>query len=130
MAKKTNRKPAPKKTSRAAPKAKATAAAPGNRGTVKKVMRQVKEPLSLLQTLREEGMANAVTFLSMASGIASGAARSFKAEAIGPQLGELISSLGFAMREDLERLEERVGELEQKLSEYEYAALRGQDGEE
>jgi BMFP domain-containing protein YqiC len=105
-------------------------ASPRKRGSVKKVIHEVKEPLSLLQTLREEGMSNALTLLSMASGIASGAAKSFRAEAIRPQLGELISSLGFAMREDLERLQDRVGELEQRLSELEYAALRAEDGEE
>lgn len=121
--KKTARKSPATTTKKAAPKAR-------KRSPVKKVIHQVKEPLSLLQTLREEGMQNALTFLSLAGGIASGAARSFRAEAIRPQLGELIASLGFAMRDDLERLQDRLGELEQRLSELEYAALRAEDGEE
>jgi len=122
--------PAPRKTASRKAAGPAKAAGSRKRGSVKKVIHQVKEPLSLLQTLREEGMSNALTFLSMASGIASGAAKSFRAEAIKPQLGELISSLGFAMREDLERLADRVGELEERVSQFEYAALQAALAEE
>lgn len=97
---------------------------------VSKVMDQVKEPLSLLQTLKDEGLANAITLISMASTVASGAARNFRAEALRPQLKEVVSSLGFALRDDLERLEGRVEELEQQLSEREYEKLKAADGEE
>jgi hypothetical protein len=88
------------------------------------VIHQVKEPLSLLNTLKEEGMANAITFLSMAGAMASGARKNLR-----PQLKELVSSLGFAFREDMERLEARLDELEHLLSEREYARLHPGDEE-
>lgn len=128
MAQKKAAKPNRTQTTRAA--AGSAKSAPRKREKVKKVIHQVKEPLSLLQTLREEGMSNAITFLSLAGNFASGAAKNLRVETLRPQLSELISSLGFAMREDIERLEDRVAELEQKLSEREYAALRAADGEE
>lgn len=124
---KTNRSQTTRASAGSATSAKS---APRKREKVKKVIHQVKEPLSLLQTLREEGMSNAITFLSLAGNFASGAAKNLRVETLRPQLSELISSLGFAMREDIERLEDRVAELEQKLSEREYAALRAADGEE
>lgn len=90
------------------------------RERVSKVIHQVKEPFSLLGTLREEGMASAISLLGLASGMASGAAKNLRIESLRPQLKELIQSLGFAFREDLEQLEARVEELEQKISEHEY----------
>jgi polyhydroxyalkanoate synthesis regulator phasin len=50
-------------------------------------------------------------------------------DSIKPQLRELISSMGFAMREDVEQLESRVEELEVKLSEKEFEAIRASDEE-
>lgn len=94
---------------------------------VEKVIHQVKEPLSLLGTLKEEGMANAVLLLGMASSAAGAARQSLRAEAMKPALRELVQSLGFAFREDLERLEARVEELEQKLSESEYAQIKDEE---
>lgn len=94
---------------------------------VSKVIHQVKEPFSLLGTLKEEGMANAVTFLTMASAMASGAKNNLRLEKFRPQLKELVSSLGFAFREDLERLEARLDELEHLLSEREYSKLRSEE---
>jgi len=87
---------------------------------VSEVFEQVREPFSLLGTLRQEGAANAMAFLSLASG----ATRNLK-----PQLRELISGLGFAMRSDLERLESRIEELELQLSEQEFEQARGSDEE-
>lgn len=119
-------KKAPAKTTvKKAPVKKTT----GKRARVKKVITQAKEPLSLLQTLREEGMANAITFLSMASSVASGAAKNFRPDAYLPQLKEVVTSLGFATSEDIERLEERIADLEQKLSEREYETLRASEEE-
>jgi polyhydroxyalkanoate synthesis regulator phasin len=106
---------------------------PSRRATAKKkmsdVVRQVKEPLSLLSTLREEGLANAMTIMTLASSVASGATRNFRADAVKPQLRELVNSLGFALRSDLEKLEARIEDLEQKLAEKEFAEIRGQDEE-
>lgn len=97
------------------------------REKVSRVIHQVKEPFSLLGTLREEGLANAVTFLAMAGSMASEAKKNLRMQAVRPQLKELVSSLGFAFREDLERLEARLEELEQKLSEREYASLSDEE---
>ncbi len=92
-------------------------------------MNQVREPLSLLATLKEEGVANAAAFMSLASALASGATRNFRMEAIKPQLVDLMGSMGFALKSDLESLEARIEELEQKLSEKEFETIRGNDEE-
>jgi hypothetical protein len=94
---------------------------------VSKVIHQIKEPFSLLSTLKEEGMANALTLLTMAGTAASAARQSLKAEALKPALREFVQSLGFAFREDLERLEARLDEHEQKLAEKEYEQLSTDD---
>ncbi len=118
MAKK--RKAPAKKSS--SPKAKA-------KDHVSRVVDQVREPLSLLHTLKEEGMANAVALFGLASSVASGASKNFRIDAIKPQLMELISSMGFATPEDLARLEARVEELEAKISAKEFEEIRGSDDE-
>jgi hypothetical protein len=115
MPKKSKKKPAAKKPKSAA------------KERVSRVLNQVKEPLSLLGTLKEEGMANAITFLTMASAMANGAKNNLRLEKIRPQMKELVSSLGFAFREDVERLESRLDELEHLLSEREYDKLKGEE---
>jgi len=115
MPKKSKKKPAAKKSK------------PAAKERVNRVIHQVKEPLSLLGTLKEEGMANAITFLTMASAVASGAKNNLRLEKIRPQMKELVSSLGFAFREDVERLEARLDELEHLLSEREYDKLKGEE---
>ena len=90
---------------------------------------QVKEPFSLLGTLKEEGAANAMAILSLAGAVASGASKNLRLENIKPQLKEVITSLGFAFRSDLEKLESRIEELELKLSEKEFEAIRRGDDE-
>jgi polyhydroxyalkanoate synthesis regulator phasin len=112
-------KKAPKSKSKTATYAKAK---------VSKVLDQVKEPLSLLGTLKEEGMANALTLLSLASTMASGAKKNLRLESLKPQLRELISSLGFATKEDFESLASRVDELEHKLSQKEFSELSRRSG--
>ena len=114
MAKKPAKKTAAKKTAAKKPR-------------VSRVIEQVREPFSLLQTLKEEGLSNALTLLTMANAMAEGAKKNLKLEAMKPQLKELVSSLGFAFRSDLERLEVRLEDLEQKLSEREYDNLRGDE---
>lgn len=99
------------------------------RTKISEVVKQVKEPLSLLSTLREEGMANAMALMGIASSVASGATKNFRVDAVKPQLHELIHSMGFALRADLEKLEARLEELEQKISEKEFAEIRGNDEE-
>lgn len=119
MAKKKPAKNAKKKTASRPRRAKEK---------VSKVIHQVKEPFSLLGTLKEEGLANAINFLTMAGAVAGEARKNLSLEAIKPQLKDVVSSLGFAFRSDLDRLEARLEELEQKLSEREYEELRS--GEE
>ncbi len=119
MARKSKAKKSPAKKAKkgAAPK-----------GRVSKVIDQVKEPLSLLNTLKAEGLNNAMMMLTLAGGIASEAKKNLRLENVKPQLKELVYSLGFAFREDMERLEARIEELEQSLSEKEYKKLtRGED---
>lgn len=111
----------------AMPKKKAAKSQPRDR--VSRVVDQVKEPLSLLNTLKEEGLANAMTLIGIASSVASGATKNFRPDLIKPQLLEMVGSLGFARIEDLERLEARVEELEAKLSEKEFEAIRASDEE-
>jgi hypothetical protein len=99
------------------------------REKVSEVVNNVREPFSLLGTLKEEGVANAVALMGLASAMASGATRNFRLESIKPQLRELIGTMGFALKADLENLEARVEELETKLSEKEFEAIRGNDEE-
>lgn len=94
---------------------------------VSRVVNQVKEPLSLLGTLKDEGLASAIGFLGMAGAMASEARKNLKLEAMRPQLKDLISSLGFAMRSDIEAIEARLEDLEQKLSEREYESLKEEE---
>ena len=97
---------------------------------VSKVMEQVKEPLSLLNTLKEEGLANMMTLLTLGSAVASGAKENLKLGAMKPQLRELVASLGFALKEDFDELAARMDELEHKLSEKEFSVLSGVSDEE
>lgn len=99
----------------------------GAREQVSEVVDEVSEPFSLLNTLKQEGLANAMALFGMAGAVASGAAKNFSADAIRPQLYDLFNSMGFALREDVEKLEARIEELEAKLSASEFAALRGEE---
>ena len=81
------------------------------RVTVKRLVEQAKEPLSLLETLKEEGMARAVYLLS----VASMATRNIKKDKIVEQVKEGVHNLGLVSRADFERLEARVEELEASL---------------
>ncbi len=96
---------------------------------VSRVVDQVREPFSLLQTLKDEGLANAMALFGIAGAVASGATKNLRIEAIKPQLHELLTSMGFALREDVEKLEARIEELETKISAKEFEELRGSDDE-
>lgn len=106
---------------------------PGKRARAKekveKIVDQVSEPFSLLNTLKEEGLANAMALFGLAGSIASGATRNIRLDALKPQLYDVVSSLGFALKEDLEKLEARIEELETKLAEKEFDEIRGSDDE-
>lgn len=98
-----------------------------SREKVKKVIEQVREPLGLLETLKEEGIASATMLLGMASNMASGAAKNLKMEHIKPHLRELVQSLGFAFHADLEKLEARVEELEDRIASLEEKQLSDEE---
>jgi hypothetical protein len=95
--------------------------------SVASMVDEVREPFSLLNTLKEEGLANAMALFGLAGAVASGATKNLRIEALKPALYELINSMGFALREDLEKLEARIEELEAQLSAREYAALGGEE---
>lgn len=97
------------------------------RRKVSEVLEQVKEPLSLLQTLKEEGMANAFQFLHLASTVAGEAKKNLSSDLFRHQIKEVVGSLGFALRSDLERLENRLDDLEEKLSALEYNKLSDEE---
>lgn len=89
------------------------------RRKVKRAILEAKEPLSLLETLKEEGMANAMMLFSMASE----AAKHLKPDAIKPQLKEFLSTMGYASRGELEQLHARIEELEDRIAELEEQSL-------
>ncbi len=68
---------------------------------------------TMVDQVKEEGMANA----GMLLGMVAGAAKSFRVESIRPQLKEVMTSLGFATLSEVERLEARLDELETRISE-------------
>lgn len=114
------------KTSR--PKATSSGKAMKSRGgsakeKLDKMVHQFREPISLLSTFRQEGLANAMNLLTIASSVASQATRRVQFDSIGPTLKEAIHSMGFALKSDLEKIEERMEELELKLSEAEIGRL-------
>jgi len=90
---------------------------------VKKIILQAKEPFSLLETLKEEGLANAMFLLSMASG----AAKNLKLESIKPQVKELMGSLGFAKKSEMEKLESQIEELEDRITELERSRFKEEE---
>lgn len=93
---------------------------------VKKAILQAKEPLSLLETLKEEGMANAALLLHMASG----AAKNLKIENMKPFIMDAVKSLGFVKKSELDKLLERVEELEDRLTAVEEHHLHHHGDEE
>ncbi len=82
---------------------------------IDRVVEQVKEPFTLLETLKEEGMANAHFLL----GMVAEAAKNFRMDQIKPQVNEVVHTLGFAKRSELESLEARLDELETRIAELE-----------
>jgi len=126
MTKGKNRKQAPKKTAKLT-RVKRPVSKTKPRRKVSEVLEQVKEPLSLLQTLKEEGMANAFQFLHLASTVAGEAKKNLNSELLRHQIKEVVGSLGFALRSDMDRLEARLDELEEKLSALEYSKLSDEE---
>jgi hypothetical protein len=82
---------------------------------------------SLFSAFKEEGLSSAIQFLSMAGAVATEARKNLRPEMVFPQLKEVVSSLGFAYRSDVEKLESRLEELEERLSRAEYSALRDEE---
>lgn len=83
----------------------------GKRKKVEKVFRQAKEPLSLLNTLKEEGLSRAAQLAAFAGA----AAKSVNADMVKDQVRDSLGQLGFATRAEVQRLQERIVELEERL---------------
>lgn len=81
---------------------------------VNKILEQAKEPFSLLETLKEEGMARAMYLLS----VASFAAKNVNKDKLVENLKEAVHSLGLVTHAELHSLEERIEQLEERLSEF------------
>lgn len=93
------------------------------RKKVEKVIRQVKEPMSLLHTLKEEGMSKAMQFAS----IAGTAAKNINFDGAKDQLKATVAQLGFVSKSDLENLEERLTALEERLDALENPSFREEE---
>ena len=76
-----------------------------------KIISQVKEPLSLLETLKEEGMARAFSLMS-AAGEAS---RHINKDKLFMQMADAFHMAGMVTRTDIKALEERIQELEAQI---------------
>ena len=80
-----------------------------------RVIEQMKEPLSLLETLKEEGMARAIDFI----GMASAAAKNVQKDKVIEQLRDGVKSLGLISREEASSLRHRIAALEERVRELE-----------
>lgn len=77
----------------------------------KKLAEQAKEPLGLLEQLKEEGLARAGYLLGVASGVAGNLTKS----SVRKQLKEFSDIFGIATRDDIDWLESRINDLERRL---------------
>ena len=92
------------------------------RKKVEKVIKQAKEPLALLQTLKAEGVSRAMQFAS----IAGSAAKNINLDSAKEQLKATVFQLGFVSKEQLADLEARIEALEEQVEEL---SGRGSDEE-
>ena len=100
----------PVRTKNARPKAP-PAEASRRRRPIDRVIEEAKEPLSLIETLKEEGMARAGYLL----GIAAEVAGSVTKQNFGAQIAELGGVVGMATKADLARLERKIQALSDRL---------------
>ena len=77
----------------------------------KRTTEQARESLSLLEQLKEEGLARAGYLLGVASGVASSLTKS----SVRKQLKEFSDIFGIATRDDVDWLESKLNDIERRL---------------
>lgn len=98
-----------RKNTRASDKAKAKSSSKADR--ISRIIDQAKEPLGLIDTLKEEGLARAGYLLGVAAGTASTLTR----ESVKSQVKDLAKNLGLVTKKEHERLLARVEDLESRF---------------
>lgn len=103
------------KTKAAKPKTKRRASkkneATGKSERISRVIEQAKEPLGLLETLKEEGMARAGYLL----GIAAEMSKQVTKESVSAHVRDLSNMVGIVTKEDFLQLKGRIDELEKRF---------------
>jgi hypothetical protein len=122
--KKSPKKAGAKKTKRtAAPKREAS---PRSKNRIDRVIEQAKEPLSLIETLKEEGMARAGYLL----GIAAEVAGTMTKQNLGAQIAEFGGAVGIVTKADLARLERKLQDISDRLEALEGGTLSTEQDED
>ncbi len=78
---------------------------------VSKIIDQAKEPIGLLDTLKEEGLARAGYLL----GVAAGTASSLTKESVQAQVKDVAKILGLVTKKEYDRVKARVEDLESRF---------------
>lgn len=78
---------------------------------ISKIIDQAKEPLGLIDTLKEEGLARAGYLL----GVAAGTASSLTKESVKTQVKDVAKTLGLVTKKEYDRLKARVEDLESRF---------------
>lgn len=82
---------------------------------VSNVINQVKEPLQLLETLKDEGFARVLYMLGMASGLT----KNLNKDGINQQVKEIVQLLGLATKDELRQLKRQIRALESRIEDLE-----------
>lgn len=82
---------------------------------ISKIIEQAKEPLSLIETLKEEGMARAGYLLGVAAEMAGGVTK----EGVMSQLKEVPAAVGIATKEEVRALKKQISALEDRIEQLE-----------
>ena len=83
--------------------------------TIAKVVKQAKEPLGLLETLKEESLGRAGYLLGVAAGVASNVSK----DMVVGQLRDLSDTVGIASKDDLNWIESKFSDFERRLEQIE-----------
>lgn len=78
---------------------------------ISRIIDQAKEPLSLIDTLKEEGLARAGYLL----GVAAGTASSLTKESVKTQVKDIAKTLGLVTKKEYDRVKARVEDLESRF---------------
>ncbi len=78
---------------------------------ISKIIDQAKEPLGLIDTLKEEGLARAGYLM----GVAAGTASSLTKESVKSQVKDVAKTLGLVTKKEYDRLKARLEDLESRF---------------